>query len=240
MQNSPEKKRITDIDAARGIAILCMLILHAFSFAGTFGGADVNWAPFILFIKKKGGVFFGIISGISATLGSRSVRRGLIVMGCGFLLTAVSVWLYKSGREGSYVLIQWGILHMIGFSMIVWPIFRKWPVLPLFLFAAAIIVTGYYLRENVTVHSEWLFAFGLKSPRFDAWDYQPILPHLGWFLFGAVLGKTLYPERRDLIFRKEPKGPLVRTLCRIGQNTLPIYLLHLPIYYLIAKLVSNA
>ena len=86
------KKRIWELDAFRGICVLGMLIVH-FVYDLTELYRLVSWQPGDAFawVQRWGGVLFLLLSGICVTLGRRSVRRGLIVFGCGLVCTAGTV-----------------------------------------------------------------------------------------------------------------------------------------------------
>jgi uncharacterized membrane protein len=68
------------------------------------------------------------LSGICVTLGSRSVHRGLIVLGCGFVCTAVTYGMYRLGLSGKSIIIYFGVLHCLGICMLLWPLVKKCPV----------------------------------------------------------------------------------------------------------------
>ena len=76
---------------------------------------------------------------------------------------------------------------------------------------------------------EFLFPLGLLYPGFSSGDYFPLLPNLGYFLLGTVLGRTLYKKKESLLPGINANGPGLRFLCWCGQQSLWIYLLHQPI-----------
>ena len=100
------KKRIWELDAFRGICVLGMVIVH-FMYDLTDLYGILNWeAPvWFAFVQRWGGVLFLLISGISATLGSRSVRRGLIVLCAGALVSAVTYGMYRFGGFHKSIII---------------------------------------------------------------------------------------------------------------------------------------
>ena len=225
--------RIWELDALRGIAIICVCIIHYFTQLSLVGGRDVQWLPFFWFVKQYWGAIFVIISGICVAFSHSSFRRGLIVMGCGLALTALTYWLYLSGREGDGVLIQWGTLHLIGFCMMLYPLLKKLPAPALFGLGAAIIVCGYYCMANVRVFSSWLFPFGLRTYYFTAFDWFPIMPYLGWFMTGIGLKRLIYKEKRSLLPRVNERFLPLRFLCACGRHSLEIFMIHQPLFYLI-------
>jgi uncharacterized membrane protein len=71
--------------------------------------------------------------------------------------------------------------------------------------------------------------FGFVYPGFSSSDYFPLLPNLGYFLLGAVLGRTIYRHKRSLLPQVSQSNPIVRALCFCGRQSLWIYLLHQPV-----------
>lgn len=226
MQNEKSSKRITELDSARGIAILCVIAVHVFSFGKLFGGWDFQWNSFLWMVKQYGGAFFVLLSGVCATLGSKSVKRGAAVFFCGMILTGLTVWLFNSGRESENVLIQWGVLHCIGTCMIIWPLFRKMPAALRMVLGAVCVALGLYLTSQIHVRNPWLFPLGLRAWSFKAMDYFPLLPHLGWFLLGSGLGSVIYKDRRPIFPSLKPG---VLAFC--GRHSLLIYMIHQPLLY---------
>ncbi len=228
--------RIHELDFARGVAILGVLVVHFFSFADFFGGWNIDWAPAAYFIKQYCGAFFVFLSGVSACLGSHHIRSGLIVLSCAFLLTAASAALYLSGFAPESVLIQWGVLHTLGVCKLISPGIRKLPRRLRILLGLGIVVLGYWLRADVRVMNPWIFMFGLRTRSFKAFDYFPLLPHVGWFMLGTVLGEYLYADRDG-----KPLFPEFRCsfLEFFGRNSLLFFMLHQPLYVLVFHFILN-
>ena len=236
MKSELTRKRVWELDAFRGFCLLCMFIDHSLNIFKYFGGFDIVRIPFFWFIKHYFGALFVVISGICVYFSHSSFRRGLIVFACGMSLTAATYWLYLSGREDDIVLIRWGVLHMIGFCMIVYPVFKKLPDRIKLLLGAAIVIAGYYLALNVRVHNPWLFPLGLKTIHFRDWDIFAILPHLGWFLIGNALGSVLYHKTPKTLLPSVNTDLLpIRFFCWLGRNSLVFYMIHLPVLYCLAK-----
>ena len=230
--------RIWELDAARGIAIICVCIVHAFYFLDHCSSLIINWSPFFYWVKQYGGTFFVILSGLCASLGSgRNVKRAAVVLGCGYVLTLATELLHRYGGENETILIRWGVLHMIGFAMFAYMLLRKLPDVLLLVLSLAMILGGYYLLANVRVEITWLYPLALRTDPFYAMDYFPILPHLGWFMFGSLAGKHLYREKKTLLDRKFRDSAVVRFFSFCGRNSLIIYMVHLPLFYCIANLI---
>lgn len=233
------KQRIWELDALRGLCIVCVVIIH-FLYDLTDLYQLVNWEyPAIyLFVRDWGGVLFLLISGICVTLGSRCVRRGLLVFASGLAITAVTALMYFLKLADIGIIIWFGVLHCLGICMLLWPLFQKLPVWALAAAGAVLAVAGLLLR-NCTVSHNWLVPLGIVSPEFVSADYFPLLPHLGFFLLGAFLGKTLYRKRQSLLPRVDPSLWPLRFLSLCGKHSLWIYLLHQPVLSVIFWLILS-
>ena len=228
MANS--KARIWELDALRGVCILCVIVVHFLFDLSFFGGFNLTLPTWYVFLQEYGGAIFVLLSGCCATLGSRSVRRGCIVFGAGMLITAVTYGMYRLGLSGSDVVVRFGVLHLLGVCMIAYPLFKKLPPAALGALGLSISLAGFAVR-GVTVPQHWLFPLGLVYEGFTSSDYFPLLPQLGYFLIGAAIGKTVYREKRTLLPGPFQRTPIARFFCWCGRQSLFIYLLHQPIVY---------
>ena len=233
------KHRVWELDAFRGICILGMVFVHLmYDLADLYKIIDWEYPAWFSLMKNWGGVLFVLISGICATLGRRSVRRGLIVMGCGLIVSAVTFGMYKFGFHKS-IIIYFGVLHCLGACMILWWLCKRLPTWVLAVLGVAIIVVGLYLTTIYPVDHLWLMPLGILPRGFQTSDYFPLLPNFGYFLMGAVIGRTVY-RRKDTIFpRINPKNFLIRPLSFCGRHSLLIYLLHQPILSGICMLLQK-
>ena len=234
MANS--KPRIWELDARRGVCILCVIVVHFLFDLSFFGGLDLTLPAWYIFIQEYGGAIFVVLSGVCVTLGSKSVRRGLIVFACGMLITAVTYGMYRLGMSGADVVVKFGVLHLLGVCMLVYPAFKKLPPATLTVLGLVIAITGYAIR-GIIVPQRWLFPLGLTYEGFTSSDYFPLFPQLGYFLIGAAIGKTAYREKRTLLPGSFQKTGIARFFCWCGRQSLFIYLLHQPIVYGLLELV---
>lgn len=230
------KQRIWEIDALRGICILGMVIVHLLYdliYVFSLIRLDAQWFTFLL---NWGGVLFFLISGISATLGSRSVRRGLIVFGCGLVLTAVTGSMYLLGYAGKSMIISFGVLHCLGVCMILWPIFRRAPAWVLGILSIGAIALGMWMKTWPPVDYPYLMPLGVLYRGFATVDYFPVFPNLGYFLLGAAAGKLLYRNKTSLLPNVNSRMPLLAFLQLCGKLSLPIYMLHQPVLTLLCQI----
>lgn len=231
------KKRIWELDVLRGLCILAVVAVHfIYDLVELFGLVEWNYPQWFILIRDWGGVIFLILSGVCVTLGSRSVRRGLIVLGSGMLCTAVTVAMSHMGYD-SGIIIYFGVLHCLGCCMLLWPTVKRLPWWALALLGTAAVAAGFH-AQNVLVQTQWLMPLGFRYAGFASSDYFPLLPHFGFFLLGAALGKTLYCKKTTLFPNISGENPLLRLLSLCGRQSLFIYLLHQPVLYGLCNLIA--
>lgn len=224
------KERIWELDALRGLSILVMIGLHlTYDLVFLFGVWALKDLTLYNIIQKLCATTFLVLSGLCVTLGARPVRRGLLVFGCGLVVSAVTVGMYLLQFAGKGIIIYFGVLHCLGACMLLWQVFRKLPVWVLLILGAAMIAGGLYLTDNVRISEVWLVPFGVPYYGFTSSDYFPLLPNLGYFLVGSVLGKVLYRNRQSLLPRVNSSFFLLRFFRWCGRNSLWIYMLHQPV-----------
>lgn len=231
-----QKTRIWELDALRGICILGMIVVHFVFDLNEFAGLGLTMPGWFNFCQHYGHILFILISGICATLASRSFRRGMIVFGAGLLVTGVTLFMVCVLKFNRSLSIFFGILHLLGICMMLFPLFKKLPVWALAVLGAGFVALGVWLAalEPVAVsfpsaQGLLLGAIGIRPAGFYSGDYFPIFPNLGWFLLGAVLGRTAYRRRESLLPKVNADFFLLRFFRFCGRHSLWIYLLHQPV-----------
>ena len=229
-----KKDRIFELDALRGIAILCMVAVHFFmDFALSSGNEP---APPVQFMLNWGGLFFILLSGVCATLGHHPIRRGLVVLAAGMVCTLATLLMPVLGL-GETLIIRFGILHFLGIAMLLTPLLNKLPVPWLLPVAAVLILLGFWVDTLQTGYT-FLFPLGLRYPGFSSGDYFPLLPNLGYYMAGLFIGKTVYKNKTTRLPRVKADCLPIRVLCFCGRQSLWIYLLHQPLIYGIMMLLD--
>ena len=224
------KKRIWELDAFRGLCVLGMVIVHLiYDLVELTRLVQWEYPAFFVFIKQWGGVLFLLISGICITLGSRCIRRGLVVFACGMICSLVTYGMYRLNFAGKGLIIYFGVLHCLGICMLLWPVFRRFPSWLLALTGAVLVAAGFYVASITGIQFPWLMPLGLRWEGFVSSDYFPLLPNLGFFLLGATLGRTLYRKQSSLFPGVNTKNPAIAFLSLCGKHSLWIYLLHQPL-----------
>lgn len=237
------KKRIWELDALRGLFILGVIVVHfIYDLTDLYGIIDWDAPELFLLVKNYGGILFFLISGISVTLGSHSVRRGLIAIGCGMVISAVTYGMYRFGFADKSILIYFGVLHCLGTCMLLWPLHKNTPWWGLLILGVILVVLGFYLKDlmnmgELYIGNNYLAPLGLHRRDFFTSDYFPLLPHFGFFLVGSALGKSIYRKKETLLPILDSQHFLIRFLVRpavrfwsfCGRHSLLIYLAHQPL-----------
>lgn len=229
------KQRIWELDALRGLCLLCMIVIHFVFDLGAFAGLQITTPGWFDFLQTYGHIFFILISGVCATLASRSFRRGVIVFAAGLLISAVTVFM-EFVLKFRGLSIYFGILHLLGLCMMLYSLFKRLPAWALAVLGTAFVATGVWLASlahvSVKFPSFWgllLSAVGIRPTGFYSADYFPLFPNFGWFLLGAFLGKTAYRRRESLLPKVNADFFLLRFFRFCGRHSLLIYLVHQPV-----------
>jgi len=234
MTASHVPERYPEIDIARGIAVVMMVLFHiAFdlSFLG-IAGIPVSSLPWRAFAMATAALFLllvgislSISAGYAKTRLSRSdfilkyLKRGAGIFAIGIGISIVT-WIILPGA-----FIVFGILHLIGLSIALSPLYTGYSWQNLLAGLAIILVSPVVAAMR---GDGWLVWLGIHPPAFYSIDYTPVFPWLGVVLIGVGLGAILYPRaarRWDHEVPMLPRSPL-RFL---GRHSLAIYLVHQPI-----------
>lgn len=240
--------RLWEIDTARGVAVVLMVVYHFIWDLANFRIIDTNMlaTPWQSFARSIGSTFI-FVMGLSATLvyarlvdrarraGEGSVfrwylLRGLRIFGWGLAITLATFFATPSNY------IVFGILHLLGASLILLYPFLRLPRWLLVVIALPLIALGLYLNKQ-SVGFPWLLPFGVLEQGRSMSDWYPLLPWFGVALLGVVAGRTWYANGdRQFALADRSTNPLVRGLSFVGRHSLVIYLLHQPI--LIGTLIA--
>lgn len=212
------KKRIEEIDFARGIAIILMMIFHLIVDLKDFFSYNLEYLNGFWYIEgKASAIIFIFLCGISSALSHRSTRHGFMILTWAMILTTVT-YFYNPDFY-----IRFGILHLLGISLLSASTANRLPKSWLLLLSIASIIIGLYLGERFT-SSPYLFPLGLQTNTFASLDYYPLFPWYGTFLLGVFAGKQFYSSKQALVSMHLPKS-----ITWLGQHSLAIYLIHQPI-----------
>ena len=218
-----EGNRIWEIDFLRGLAIILMIIFHVVFDLKEFYAYPLNYSEgFWFYVGKAAASLFIFICGISANLSANTRKNGIIVLAWGMALTVIT-YLYTPA-----LYIRFGILHLLGLSLLVYPFIREPRSGVVITMGLIILFTGLSFSK-IAVTTDWLLPFGLTSTTFASLDYYPLVPWFGLFLIGTAVGKFAYASKMSLIPFRVKAG----IINRLGHKSLFIYLVHQPIIYAI-------
>ena len=237
--------RYWEIDLARGIAILMMVLFHTLfdlSFFGIFS-VEVSGGFWRYFAFATASLFL-LLVGISLTISRARMPAGVsayqitlkfVQRGAGIfllgLLVPLCTWLYL--KEG---FIVFGILHLIGISVMLSPFF--------FRFKKGNLVVGFFciLAGFILASMDgpiWLLPLGIHPVTFWSVDYEPIFPWFGCVLIGMGLGEYLYPDGLRRFTLLPIPAIIIRPLAFLGRHSLVIYLVHQPLIILLLAALTG-
>lgn len=239
MSSNPKMKKLTEerfweLDFIRGVSIFCMMIFHCiYQWYYVFGIIDIN-TNFFYYFPKLAAIFF-ILLGTSLYIGIERrfyknftdvLKRSLLIFGCGMMITGATL----IAKTGFY--IYFGVLHCHGVSTFISYFFakrNKWFIL---MCSLLLISLEFFLPRG---HSAWtycLFPSYLPASFGSTFDYFPLIPNLGYALLGIFLGKQFYTngDRQFNIFNA---GAFANFFAYMGKRTLWIYLIHVPILFIL-------
>ncbi len=235
-------ERFWEVDAARGVAIIMMVVYHFTYDLDALAGYDIQatsgfWARF----ADVTAGFFLFLVGVSLAISyartrrtgwrlfSKYLARGLRILAYGMILTVVFLVL----RMG---VVAFGILHLIGVSIILAYPFLRFRILNLLLGSLIFAVGLYVMSQDLSSTSLWLLPFGVLPEGVMMPDYRPLLPWFGVVLIGLSFGNVVYRGGGGISGLPEKAPVLARPLLPLGRNSLLIYLVHQPV--VVAALVA--
>lgn len=221
--------RVGEIDFFRGIALMLMIFFHIVWDLNEFYNFPIDYSTGIVYIIGKAAAYlFIVINAISCSFSKSNLKRGLKILAVAMLITLIT-YIYDS-----QAFIAFGILHFLGVSVLLYPLYKKLNNFLLVLTGTIMILAGQYI---LTIHMphDYLLFIGLTSPRYYALDYYPLLPYSGLFLYGIFLARILYPKKRSLFRINLGKNPI----SIVGRKTLIIYLLHQPVILAVLYILST-
>ncbi len=247
--NPPGKNpRVWELDLLRGILILAVTFDHFFMFLDQWqfipfkteiGQKIMEFAyvyrnssfrnamqPFALFL-------FSFLSGLNCRFTRSSFRRVL------------KFWIFCAVFMGGFALLRvllpnmldvyliFNIITVLTISFTVWWLFDliRLPTWIRASIGTVLIVVGmvcyykYFVEGNFSVQNDFLALMVYNDHGFELSknNFEPLLPHLGWFLIGGVIGKFAYPDNKTHCKQVYPPKPL-RPLLLIGKHSLFFFL----------------
>ena len=250
-----KSKRAFELDALRGLALFLMILHHLifdfryllgidiFAFQETYWFNDVVRPIFV-------GVFI-VVSGICCQFSRNNLKRSLklLILASGFSVV-MGIASVISGYE---LYVFFNILHLLTVGTFLYGLYSIWEVknaakrqkkdpdakltsvrgeIMILILASVILFSDQLINiYSSGIHSYWLLPLGFLPENYIGMgDYLPILPWLGFFFVGVIIGRIGYTGKQTL-FPDSPNAVLKvsRPFEWFGRNSLLIYLVHQPI-----------
>lgn len=233
------KPRLAVVDVARGVAIVLMFAFHFCFDLNYFGLAqfDIYHAPFWRYARATIVTLFLLVAGVSLVLAHAGGIRWPAVRRRTLQLVAAAVLV----SAGSYLLfprsyIFFGVLHFIALaSLLALPFVRlHW----LALFAGVGLLWVGLGYSSPVFDQPLLNWFGLMTYKPITEDYVPLLPWFGVVLLGIFIGSWLRHASCAPV-RWQGAGWPWSALGWAGRHSLPLYLLHQPLFFALLYLIAS-
>ena len=225
------RRRFDILDAWRTLAIVLMAVYHFLFDLYIFGvmSAEQLFSTPLNILERFICCSFILLAGASARFSRNNLRHGLIVLAAGVV---VEIGAAVGGQT-----IRWGVLMLLGTSMVLYhflgKLLQKLPAWALAAGSAALFFLTRWWTGQVTVPAKWLYPLGFMYPGFHSADYFPLMPWFFLFLIGTVLGGWCLSHRDNRLLTT----PLPKALTWPGRHSLIIYVLHQPVLYGISYLI---
>lgn len=238
-QKTETPKRICFLDELRGVAVILMILYHAlYSMTFIFNIEAVYPVMRAVYpYEPVIPIIFITICGTVCSFSRNNLKRRIKIF-----LIAMAVTLVTYIAIPSQVIV-WGILHFLGFSLIICPLIQKplkkincktGALISIFLFILFYNVPKGYIGilpypniklPSVLYESYFMSFLGFPSESFESSDYFPIIPHIFLFIFGMLAGEFISSHKLpDFMYGKN-----VPPLDFIGKHALIIYIVHQPL-----------
>jgi uncharacterized membrane protein len=221
--------RLPAPDAARGVAIVAMVIYHFgwnLSFLELIPVDLRDYPAWIWFGHAIAASFLALV-GVGLVLAhgqqfgrERFLRRLALVGGAAALVTAGTYLVFPDQ------FIFFGILHHIALASVLALPFLRWPWFVAAIAASAAFALPLVFKADV-FSSPWLVWLGLGTRVPSTNDFVPVFPWFACVLVGIAIAKVWRPVAAPAGLPSLP----VRALGWMGRKSLPIYLIHQPVLY---------
>lgn len=232
--------RYQSLDILRGLAIIGMVLFHAnYMLEEVFAIEIFHFSTrFWYILGRVVGITFIIVSGISFYLSvqnrllSRIVtntkKRFMILTTIALIISFVTYVFFYEQR------ISFGIIHFFAVATLLGlPFIRLWSWN--MIVGILCLLVGYYINP-ISVDTDLLIPIGLTPMDYYSADYYPIFPWFGYYLIGYGVADWLHRIR---YFARVFSGSytFIQPLASMGRYSLLIYVVHVPIVYIVLRLI---
>ena len=235
------KTRIAFFDMLRGLAIINMVAYHGiYDWDYLFYGSAPWFETHSAYLWEQAICWtFILLAGAVCEYSRNLAKHGGLVFACAMVLTVVTACVIPQQ------IIQFGVLHLLGISMLVTvcltALIKR---MPSFLSAAVCFLLFLFLKgiprgfvgigdiplwylPDFLYQFSWGFVIGFPKEGFWSSDYFPVIPWMFLFGTGMFLWRGLRPRWEKQLLRL----PKISFLEKIGQHSLLIYMVHQPIIF---------
>jgi uncharacterized membrane protein len=236
------KTRYTAIDCLRAVLVIAMIAYHTLWDLVFIYEVNIPWyyTDARQIIQKTIRWSFILLSGFCFSMGRRHIKRGLVLLGCSLVVTAVSLVALEDSP------IHFGVLTLLGCATLLTAALHKVfakcnPFVGVGICLALFLCTEYLQIGKFAglQMPQWLYAndftalLGFPPKEFWSSDYVPLIPWLfsywiGYFTY-AVFAKLHWLD----LFTKWHCRPLEW----IGRHSLMLYMVHQPVVYAILTVI---
>jgi uncharacterized membrane protein len=219
------------LDAARGLAVLAMVVFHLIWDLAHFGYIEptIPWSAPVKAFGHSIAFSFLFIAGASLVLAHRNGicwdafwRRFAVVAGAAALVSVGTYVVFPSA------FVFFGILHCIAAASLLSLPFLLLPWSAA-LAAGAAFFAAPYVVASPAFNSHWLQWLGLGTVEPLTQDWRPLFPWAGAMLLGVAAARAFVPL---LTFKVQPVARGRKSaLPFLGRHSLLIYLLHQPLLF---------
>lgn len=244
--------RIHSLDILRGLTIISMILYHACW--------DLTYFKFLPmeFLQSRGAYIwqqsicwtFILLSGFCVNIGHHQLKRGLITLGSGVLVTLAVMIFMKDSPD------IFGVLWLLGSAAIlIIPIDKMLPkktiastcgliISVILFFVTRSINLGYLGFESLKIcelpkslYSGYFMTYlGFQDPTFYSSDYFSLIPWFFLFSTGYFIGRLTLPRLTHKSGNTSSKFTC-KPIEFLGRHSLIIYLIHQPIAYGVIYLI---
>lgn len=258
-------KRIWEIDLIRGICIILMIFDHfmfdIFYYCDAFVGTVVSYNSFLAKMVDFGEWYwnwsvrrvvrtivvfmFFCLSGICSNFSKSNIKRGLITLAVAYGLTLGTIVFSLYEVNGVWKVyyrdvIWFGVLHCLGYSMLVTGIIQKFKADgKASMLIGAIVIATIGIVMICLKTSMFDLAYGILGKNMmmtKTNDFFPIFPYMGIFFFGSFIGKVLYDDKQSMFARGDIC--VFRPIKFIGRHAIWFYLGHQGLFISIIMLLQ--
>ena len=229
--------RIHLLDILRGVSVIAMMVYHFMWDLGYFKFIELEIVTrgLFLFFAQCVGASFIIISGISFGIlilndkfRKKFLKRLIILVFICIIITLVTYLLDNSS------FIFFGVLHFLAtcslISFLLVRFINNHTLFILFFVSSVLSVSN--VNYSLPAYLSWI-GFNQNVPKSN--DFYPLFPWVSFYFFGLWIGNSV--RKYLLRYNKEKFDShysfnfVYRSLQFLGKNSLPIYILHQPIFF---------